>query len=226
MEEKRAFLFVNGDLDDNAFLLKILKQEDYLVAVDGGLRHLLALDRFPHILIGDLDSVQAADLDAVQNKAIPILHLDIRKDVTDLEAALQHVIDAGYSRIQIVAGWGDRMDHSLSNLLVLTKPDWREVDIRLVDENMEAYLVKSGVEIHGNRGDLISLIPLDEEVTKVTSQGLEYPLTNESLFRWNARGVSNVMLSSQAMIHFQSGDLLCVHIFNPKKILKEDLNEK
>lgn len=212
MAEKRAIIFVNGDPPDEAFCRKLLGPEDYLIAVDGGLRFPLSLNRLPDILIGDLDSVEESQLAIIQNMGIPILRLDVHKDETDLEVAIQHAIDAGFAVIRIIAGWGKRIDHSLTNLLILTKPQWSHIDIRLIYENMEAFIGRNGMKFEGQKGDLISLIPLDEEVVNVTTIGLEYELSHESLFRWNARGISNVLLSETAEIYFSSGNLLCVHI--------------
>ena len=54
---ERAVLFINGEVTDYGFLSGLLQEDDFLVAVDGGLRHLEAIKRQPHLLIGDLDSV-------------------------------------------------------------------------------------------------------------------------------------------------------------------------
>ncbi len=44
------------------FLEKMITDKDFLVAVDGGLRHLEALGLPPDMLIGDLDSVTPAQI--------------------------------------------------------------------------------------------------------------------------------------------------------------------
>ena len=52
---KRSVLFANGDFPENDSLT--LEEDDFLVAVDGGLRHLIQLGLTPQLLVGDLDSV-------------------------------------------------------------------------------------------------------------------------------------------------------------------------
>ena len=57
-----AILFVNGELKFPEFVRPILEQRVFLIAVDGGLKHLNSLKLFPDLLIGDLDSVDSKDL--------------------------------------------------------------------------------------------------------------------------------------------------------------------
>ena len=50
---KRAVLFANGQAKPG-FEVSLLP-DDFLIAVDGGLRHLKRLRQPPHLLIGDMD---------------------------------------------------------------------------------------------------------------------------------------------------------------------------
>ena len=50
------------------------------------------------------------------------------------------------------------------------------------------------VTLHGAAGDLLSLLPLGGAAEGVTTEGLLYPLENETLYPGRARGVSNVFL--------------------------------
>jgi thiamine pyrophosphokinase len=85
---QRALLFVNGDLPRNDWLAKFITSEDYLIAVDGGLRHLLKVDKIPHLLIGDLDSVSTAEVARMNQLGVEIRRYPTQKDETDLELAL------------------------------------------------------------------------------------------------------------------------------------------
>jgi thiamine pyrophosphokinase len=46
----------------------------------------------------------------------------------------------------------------------------------------------------------------------VRTHALQYPLNAETLSPGETRGVSNVMLSDQAAVEIESGELLCVHL--------------
>ena len=89
----RAVLFVNGPSFD--LVPSIPDPADFLVAVDGGLRHLLRIGLLPYLLIGDMDSVAPADLAICEEKHIEIMRFPPQKDQTDLELALDEVLRRG-----------------------------------------------------------------------------------------------------------------------------------
>jgi thiamine pyrophosphokinase len=61
-QPKRVVLFVNGDLPAPERVRDQLTRDDFLIAVDGGLRHLESLGLTPDLIIGDLDSIDQAQL--------------------------------------------------------------------------------------------------------------------------------------------------------------------
>lgn len=221
MESQRAVVFINGDLKDAQFPARVVKTDDFLIAVDGGLRHLLTAGLLPDILIGDLDSVSAEDLHIVQEKNIPIFRLDVRKDETDLEIAIQYAVNQGFKEILLLAAIGERIDHTLANILILTRHEWQKINFRVLNESQELFFICIQGEIRGSRGDLVSLIPITEKVTAVRTEGLDYPLFGEDLYQYKARGISNVMSTSHAKINSESGLLLCVHLFSRTNTTEE-----
>ena len=56
-------------------------------------------------------------------------------------------------------------------------------------------------------GDLLSLLPLGGDAIGVTTEGLQYPLHDETLFLGQARGVSNVFTGSRAAITLRRGSV-------------------
>jgi thiamine pyrophosphokinase len=111
----------------------------------------------------------------------------------------------------IVAALGGRLDQTLSNIALLTKPEHASLDVRLDDGVEEAFFCRGQVQVHGAGGDVVSLIPWGGPVHGIQTQGLEWPLKDETLYPDKTRGVSNEMLSGSASIKIESGLLLVVH---------------
>lgn len=221
MKLGRALVFVNGELENLAAIKECIQAGDLLVAVDGGLRYLQMLGLQPHTVIGDLDSVDPAQLESLQDAGVKILRFPRDKDETDLELALQipEVMEA--QQILIVAALGGRLDHTLANIGLLTRPALLEKDVRLEDGTTEAFFIRSVGLIHGQPGDTVSLLPYHNPVTGIWTEGLKYPLAGETLYPDGARGVSNLLTTRRASVHVQSGLLLCVHTRKGEDVLVE-----
>ena len=213
VENKIATIFVNGEFEGSKKILDILSEAELIVAVDGGLNHLTKLGITPHIIIGDLDSIDRDKLVNFEEIGVEIRKFPEKKDQTDLELALQYVVESGFEKIYLLGATGGRIDHFLGNLYICSNPNFADKDIKLLSKNSELFICNHIQQIHGQSGDLISLIPISDVVKGIKTQGLEYPLENEDLNRWEARGISNLLVEETAKIHFESGVLLCVHYF-------------
>ena len=211
MKQQRVALFVNGNLTRPDRVRSMLRADDFLVAVDGGLRHLAALGLKPHLLIGDFDSVAADDLIRLENSGVALKRHPVEKDETDLELALQHVAAEGYREVLIIAALGGRLDQTLGNIFLLMLPSLERCRVRLMDGREEVFLIRERETIYGCAGDVVSLLPLQGLAEGVTTEGLQYPLRQETLHPERTRGVSNVMLGERAEICLRKGLLLCIH---------------
>ena len=58
----------------------------------------------------------------------------------------------------------------------------------------------------------MSLIALQDDVIGVTTEGMEYPLNDETLFYGVPRGVSNRVISKKASVRLRKGVLVCIVI--------------
>ena len=112
----------------------------------------------------------------------------------------------------LLGGLGARWDMTLANILLICEPAYADMDIHFLDGTQELFLLKQGenTAIHASPGDILSLIPLSEDVSGVTTDGLEYPLKDKSLQFGTPRGVSNVFLGHQAYVSIAHGLLLCI----------------
>jgi thiamine pyrophosphokinase len=212
---RRAIIFANGELPDPEMISELISESDYLVCADGGLHHLLRSGLQPDLVIGDMDSISPDELKTLAASGVRLARYPVVKDETDLELALRLVSEEGYQAIRIIAALGGRLDQMLGNIFLLTRPELAEVDIRLEDGRQEVFIVRSLGRVNGAPGDTVSLIPLTTQVTGVVTEGLLYPLLDENLYFDRTRGISNVLLGSEAVILLQEGILLCIHERQP-----------
>jgi len=217
MRFHRAVIFANGELRSPAAARRMLDPQDLMIAADGGLEHMLRMAVLPHLLIGDLDSVDTSQLPHLEASGTEIRRYPPEKDETDLELAVQAAVQLGCGELLILGGLGGRLDHTLGNLALLAQPALAGVSARLEDGIEEAFLIRSQAGIDGAAGDVISLIPFQGEAIGVSTSGLKYPLNAETLHAHHTRGISNVMLAASAEVRLESGLLLCIHTRTPIK---------
>jgi len=210
----RAIVVANGELEHPARLKTRLAEwaDARVIAADGGLRNCRKLGLMPESIIGDLDSLDPAEVLQLERAGVQLLRRARQKDETDLELALFRALELGIAQVVVLGALGGRLDMTLANLLLLAHPRLTELEIRLWSGDQTAWLLRPpGGEVSGRPGDLLSLIPLGGESIGVATEGLEYPLRGETLDLGVPRGVSNVLTASTALVQLKSGLLLAVH---------------
>ena len=207
MFPKRIIIFANGDLPDLEKARALLHDDDFIIAADGGTRHALALGLIPNVIVGDLDSLPSNFEPSIFNGEIVLYPKD--KNETDLELAIQYALTLKPEQVIILAALGGRLDQTLGNIALIS--DLRDNNFRLDDGVEEVFFCRDHVQINGNIGDLVSLIPWQGEVTEIVTKGLKWPLQAETLYPHKTRGISNEMLGAAATVQIKSGSLLVVH---------------
>jgi thiamine pyrophosphokinase len=210
----RAIIFANGPVPEGSLGRYPLTRKDWLIAADGGVRNCLDQGFEPGVVIGDLDSLSPEQEMEMRARGVEFVTHPARKDFTDLELAIRHAVEGGAMEIFILGALGARWDQSLANVLLPAMAPWAKVEIRLLHGDQELTVVHGGsrLDLAGAPGDIVSLLPLRGDVGEVVSQGLEYPLVEDTLHFGATRGVSNRMLGEEAWIRVGTGRLLCVII--------------
>jgi thiamine pyrophosphokinase len=213
----RATIIANGQIHDGDFLRSLVAPTDLVICADGGVGNALALGLQPQVVIGDLDSFDS-DLQAqLEAEGCQVITHPARKDETDLELAMKYAVERGAQEVLILGALGNRLDHTLANVLLLALPELRSVQARILDGRQEVFLIRDEALVEGQVGDTLSLLPLTEQVTGIYTEGLEYPLKNGTLYLGPAQGVSNVLTSPQARVWIGQGLLLAVIIHNSER---------
>ena len=215
----RAILFANGEIAKDTALE--INPSDYLIAVDGGLRHLDQLNLTPNLLIGDLDSVHSVALQKAEAAGVEILRFPVEKDESDLELAALEALRRGFSELLITGTSGGRIDHILACLAILALPDLQKVKAKIADGKSTVYYIKECFELETEIGDLISLQAWGEGVDGLSTTGLKWELNNARLHPWGALGLSNLALQNRVTVSLKSGQLFLTHTKNQTTFQKE-----
>jgi thiamine pyrophosphokinase len=212
----RAVIMGNGELKENQEISSFLRAGDILIAANGGASNLLHYGIRPQIVIGDLDSLTKSQIEELNTVGASTIEHPEDKDMTDLELALRYAVDHAVKEILMFGLLGGRLDHTLANLLLLTRTDWESVRLIVKDGFDTAYLLRNRdeIELTGQPGDIVSIIPLTPIVTGVTSVGLRWPLIKAELEFGTTLSISNKMESLLARISIETGKSLLVHRTN------------
>lgn len=190
-----------------------------VIAADGGLVRARALGLRVDVLVGDLDSLPAALAERAEADGIEILRARTDKDESDAELALLEAVGRGATRITVLGAFGGpRLDHALANLGLLAHPALAGTATTLLDAGSRVALVAAPAPdrgpvrrlLPGPVGATVSLLTLGGDVTGITTEGLRYPLRDESLRTGPARGLSNVRTAADAAVTVRLGRLLVV----------------
>ncbi len=211
MKNCRVIIIANGDLKKPAYYRELIKGDDYIICVNGGSIHALAIGVRPHLLIGDLDSLPKDTRLKIMEAKPELIEFPAAKDKSDLELAVDYALALNPGEIIIIGALGGaRVDHALFNIMLLILPLEKGIPARILDETQQIYICRSRLELDGSPGDYLSLFALNGNAEEVTTEGLKYHLQGETLQFASSRGLSNVFTASQATVSIKSGLLLAI----------------
>lgn len=209
-----VLIFANGDIKHVDWVRPYLTQPSAIIAADGGVRHLLALNVLPDAVVGDMDSLSAREERWLAASNSRIFRVPAEKDETDLELAMIYAVTNYPEELLVFGAFGGRMDQTLGNIFLLAHPAFAGRPIQLLDEYQRVWMITPAdgqVAIYGRSGDTLSFLPCGADVHVRTTSGLGWPMRQEALAFGPARGLSNRMTADIASIEIVSGRLICIH---------------
>lgn len=213
MADSETVIVVAGGGPPAGGVAERLPVPDRVIAADSGLEHAVRLSLAVDLVVGDLDSVAPAALEAAAARGVRVERHPEAKDATDLELALDAALATGPGRLVVVSG-GDpaRLDHLLALALLLGGDRFAAVAVEAWVGPAHLTIARPGraAQLAGARGDLVTLLPLHGAARGVTTSGLLYPLHDEDLPPGTTRGVSNEMLAARASVALRAGVLVAV----------------
>ena len=200
-------IIANGFLPEHPHLREEILACRKKIAVDGGMHHLDKMGIIPDLWIGDFDSA-SADLEQKYHH-IPRKIFSVDKDLSDTELAIQEALHFTPTRIFLFAGLGSRLDHSLSNLLLLGK--YTDI-LYLVSESEISFAFTKNLLLSSTPGQRFSFLPLFGPVKVTKSEGLRWPLSKMTL-SYHQISLSNEAISPRIEVKLSKGILLCTTPF-------------
>ncbi len=188
------------------------KEEDLVIAVDGGLSYCGVLGLEPDIIIGDFDSVSEREREAIEvlKEQVPdrVIQLEPEKDDTDMLAALRLGLEWGFRTFRIYGGTGGRLEHTLANIQCLLFLKNQGAQGYLCDVSSMIFVMKNEeVKFQPGMEGYLSLFSLGKEARGVSIRGMKYPLENYTIKNDYPIGISNEFVGEQGIITVEDGEL-------------------
>lgn len=206
----KVVIVTNGEINDTEYLRNIIAEASMIICADGAAKHLIKIDIAPDMLVGDFDSIAEEDLKWMETRGVKLVRFPTRKDSTDTELAVDYALEQNPLEIILIGGVGSRWDHSLSNIMLLKKLLRHNVKGRIVNELNDITITQDSLELEGDIGDIVSILPVSEVVKGVNLYGLEYPLENRTIPMGSSLGISNKFKNQRAKITLEEGILLVI----------------
>ena len=204
----KAVIIANGNIKNQNYFSKIIKQADLIICADGGANHLKKMGILPHVIIGDFDSLSPQNKIFFEKNNLKIIKHSSDKDATDTELAADFAIEQNYNDITFIGVTGTRLDHTIANIFLLKKMAAFKKKCRIIDDNNEIFLVTDKITLTREKNSFVSIIPLTEKVEGITTSGLKYPLTNAEIKSGTSLGISNQFSEERALISLKKGILI------------------
>ncbi len=196
-------IIICGYIDGTIRRAVSLQPKDFIICADAGLDLAAREDIRPDLYIGDGDS-RHTEFDG------PCIHLPVRKDDTDLMAAIKYAIEHSFDDLWIIGGLGGRFDHSVASLQSLAYALSRGVNARLVDADTAVFLCRDRITLPRRPGFTLSVFAYGGRCTGVSITGASYSLENATLTPDFPLGVSNEIIEEEAVVEVKTGVLLII----------------
>ncbi len=210
----KALILAGGDIAVTERLRGLCQNVGFVVAADSGVRHAAALGVIPDLIVGDFDSATAADLAPYPN--VKRETHPARKDLLDLELALQKATDRGANDLVndliIVGALGGRLDQTLAALFIAARLQL-QYGVTLHSGHSAAYPLRTGdaLKLYLPAGIPFSVLGL--EPSQLSLEGASYPLQRAELPFGVGLGISNETTGASLEVTLHKGSALLLLSF-------------
>lgn len=204
-------IFGGSSVLDVSFLPK-LKESFFTIACDSGYLHFLKAKIEPDLLVGDFDTL---DQSVIKNPGM-IIKLNPIKDDTDVFWAVKYALDHGVTRIELYGCLGQKLDHTIGNIQILSYLKDQGIQGYLYtpdNENVAFILENESLTFKPNSTGSLSVFSYNGKALGVSETNLKYTLDHQELSNSVPLGVSNEFIPQNphpATVSVENGRLLIV----------------
>ena len=181
LNKKNIILLANGEFPSHNKPLQLLSDAEYIICCDGAANSLKRINKTPHVIIGDLDSL---DKDSINRQKTKIINIEEQNN-NDLRKALYWISkNMNIQKLSLLGSTGLRDDHTLGNIASFLY-DKYNFDIEILTDTGRFHVISQSRNITTFIGQPISLFCANNK-QKITASGLQYKLENSSINLYSA----------------------------------------
>ncbi len=204
---RRCVIVGGAGIEDYEFARSYLREDDFVVYCDCGLKHQAFLERDPDLIVGDFDSHENPHLD-VETIVLPII-----KDDTDTVFAVKEALGRGFEDFLLLGAAGARLDHTLGNVSILLMLDTMGKKAKLIDDYSEMEIISDKEASVSDSWAYFSLLNITGEAEEINVENAKYELQDAEIDCDWQYGVSNEPLPGKTTnIKVGKGRLLLVRV--------------
>ncbi|MBQ5626473.1 MAG: thiamine diphosphokinase, partial [Bacteroidaceae bacterium] len=165
-----AVIVAGGEYPTAPQPLEALQSAPFVVCCDGAADSYIATGGVPDAIVGDGDSISAAN----REKYAHLLHVISEQETNDQTKAVRFLMERGKRRIAIVGATGRREDHTIGNISLLIEYARAGSDVcSFTDHGM--FIPCNGTTTHKCRkGQQVSIFSITAK--DLSAKGLLYPI--------------------------------------------------
>ena len=178
MTSESIIILANGTFPKAKYLLDILDAATQIICCDGAANKLIQSGREPSVIIGDLDSVSQ---DHKEKYMDIMIHVD-DQNTNDLTKAVNWCCSNKIEEIIIMGATGEREDHTIANVSLLTEYH-KIIKVKMLTDNGVFIPISKTTSFKAIPGQQVSIFSMNPTIL-ICSEGLKYPLQNIALKNW------------------------------------------
>lgn len=204
---RRCVIIGGADIGRYDRIRGYLREGDFYICCDSGLKHREGLDIVPDLIVGDFDSYENPQ----QN--IETITLPREKDDTDTVFAVKEALSRGFQDFLLVGVIGGRLDHTLGNVSLLLMLDAQGKTATALDDFSEMEIVSGQPVQIQDCYTYFSLLNISGTAQSITIKNAKYPLDDAEITCEYQYGISNEVLPGKiAVVTVNQGRLLLIKV--------------